>query len=183
MLFEGGIRVPLAIRWPGVIKPHSSSEVPVCGIDFFPTIAEIAGNKNLPQNIDGVSITPLLKQTGGIKRDSLFWHYPHYHRFGYMPSGAILEGRYKLIEWYERSFFDDNHPVSLFDLENDLSETTDLADKMPEKTKELLEKLKNWRKNVGGQEMTINTNFDPKKALFWNENADPNNPQSIGQYY
>ncbi len=183
MLFEGGIRVPFVIRWPGVIKPNTVNSTPVCGIDFFPTFAEIAGIKNLPKNIDGVSLVPLLTKTGSIERKALFWHYPHYHRFGYMPSGAIREGRYKLIEWYEKSFFNESHPVSLFDLESDLSEKNDISEKMPEKTKEFWEKLKQWRKDVGAQEMTKNPNFDPKKALFWNEKVNPNDPKAIGQYY
>jgi arylsulfatase A-like enzyme len=183
MLFEGGIRVPFAIRWPGVIKPNSSSSVPVCGIDFFPTFAEITGIKKLPANVDGKNIAPLLKQAGDINRSALYWHYPHYHRFGYMPSGAIRKGRYKLIEWYERSFFNQDHPVSLFDLESDLGEKHDIADEMPVKAKELWEDLKEWRKNVGAQEMTKNPNFDPAKALFWNSSVNPNSADALGQYH
>ncbi len=183
MLYEGGIRVPLAIKWPNVIKKGTKCKVPVTNIDILPTFAEIAGIKNLPKNVDGLSITPLLKQTGDIKRQTIFWHYPHYHRFGYMPSGAVLEGKYKLIEWYEKSKFGLDHPVSLFDLENDLGENEDLADKMPDKAKELWDKLKKWRMDVGAQEMEINPNFDPQRALYYKENVNPNSPEAIGQYY
>jgi arylsulfatase A-like enzyme len=183
MLYEGGIRVPLVVRWPGVITPGSKSEIPVTGIDLFPTFAEILGIKNLPENIDGTSILPLLKQTGELKRDAIYWHYPHYHRFGYMPGGAIREGKYKLIEWYEKSFFNKVKSVSLFDIENDIGETNDLSEQLPDKTKEMWDKLKAWRKKVNAQEMTINPNYDPKRALFWREGLDPKNAESIGQYY
>ena len=183
MLYEGGIRVPLAIRWPGVIKPGSVSNQQVIGTDFFPTFAEIAGVQDLPKNIDGKSLVPLLKRNKKIDRDALYWHYPHYHRFGYMPSGAILEGKYKLIEWYEKSMFNEDMPYSLFNIEDDLSEEHDLAKEMPEKAKAMWEKLKAWRKNVGAQEMTINPNFDPKKALFWRDTVDPHSATALGQYY
>lgn len=183
MLFEGGIRVPLAVRWPEVIKPGSKSEVPVTGIDFFPTFAEILDIKSLPENIDGNSILPLLKQSGEFNRDAIYWHYPHYHRFGYMPGGAIREGNYKLIEFYDKSFFNQPKSVALYDLENDIGETKDLSDQMPEKTKVLWDKLKAWRKKVNAQEMTVNPDYDPKRALFWRQGLDPKSAESIGQYY
>lgn len=182
-LFEGGIRIPLAVKWPAVIKPGLKSSTPVSLMDFFPTFAEIIGVKKLPENIDGVSLLPILTQSGNIKRSALFWHYPHYHRFGYMPAGAIREAKFKLIEWYERSIFKMKDPVSLFDLENDISEKHDLAKEIPDKAKELWEKLKEWRKNVSALEMTPNPNYDPKKALFWKEDLNPNNFESIGRYY
>jgi len=183
MLYEGGIRVPLVIRWPGQVRPGSKSSVPVSGCDFFPTFAQIAGATAFTQKIDGLSLLPLLKQSGGLDRENLFWHYPHYHRFGYMPSGAVREGKYKLIEWYERSLLNRPRPVSLFDLEEDVGETNDLADKMPDKALELWKKLKKWRRDIGAQEMTQNPDFDPKKALFWNRDANPNDPAALGQYY
>jgi arylsulfatase A-like enzyme len=183
MLYEGGIRVPLIIKWPGVVKPNSRCGVPVSGIDFFPTIAEICGIKTLPRDIDGVSLVAVLKQQGTLKREALYWHYPHYHRFSYRPSGAIRMGRYKLIEWYERSLMKLDHQVSLFDLEEDIGEQHDLADKMPAKAKELLEKLRVWRQAVGAQEMVLNPNFDSKKALFWKEEVNPKHPNALGQYY
>ncbi|NMB81529.1 MAG: sulfatase, partial [Ignavibacteria bacterium] len=151
MLYEGGIRVPLAIRWPGVIKPGSKSDAIVTGTDFFPTFAEMLGIKSLPENVDGKSILPLLKQSGEFSRDAIYWHYPHYHSFGYMPGGAIREGKYKLIEFYDKSFFNQPNSVALYDVENDIGETKELSDQMPEKTKELWDKLKAWRKKVNAQ--------------------------------
>ncbi len=183
MLYEGGIRVPFAIRWPGVVKPGSKSDEPVIGCDFFPTFAEIAGVKKTEHKIDGKSLIPLLKQSGGLNRVDLFWHYPHYHRFNYKPSGAIREGDYKLIEWYERSMYNEDHPVSLFNIKKDVSEEHDLADEMPELTQKLWKKLKQWRKDVNAQEMTINPDYDPEKALFWKAGVDPNSADALGEYH
>ena len=183
MLFEGGVRVPFAIKWPGVVKPGLVNSTPVFGLDFFPTFAEIAGIDTFKHKIDGKSLVPLLKQTGTLDRDTLYWHYPHYHRFNYKPSGALREGDFKLIEWYERSIFGESHPVSLFNLKEDIGETKDLADQMPDFANKLWKKLKDWRKEIDAQEMTKNPNFDPKKALFWNTNVDPNSATALGQYY
>jgi arylsulfatase A-like enzyme len=183
LLYEGGIRVPFAIRWPGVVKPGRKSDEPVIGCDFFPTFAEMAGVKKFDHTIDGVSLVPLLKKGGKLNRKDLFWHFPHYHRFSYKPSGAIREGDYKLIEWYERSMFNEDHPVSLFNLKEDVSERHDLADEMPELADRLWKKLKQWRKDVGAQEMTKNPNFDPKKALFWKASVNPNSADAEGEYH
>lgn len=182
MLYEGGIRVPLAIRWPGVVKPGSVSSVPVIGNDFFPTFAEIAGAAPGGQPIDGVSLVPLLKEGRAPAREALFWHYPHYHRFNYRPSGAVRVGDFKLIEWYERSMTGGSHPVSLYNIKDDISETKDLADQMPDLANQLWARLKQWRKDVGAQDMTVNPAFDPARALFWNPKVNPNNADALGQY-
>lgn len=183
-LFEGGIRIPLAVRYPKMIKPGKKCTVPVSLMDFFPTFAEILGIKNLPSEIDGVSLVPLFKGETKLGREALYWHYPHYHRFGYMPAGAIREGNYKLIEWYERSILKLDRPVSLFDLESDIGERNDLASKNQKKAKELWEKLVEWRRKVGALEMSLNPNFDPRKALFWNEKVNPAKDfGSLGYYY
>ncbi len=183
MLYEGGIRVPFAVRWPGVVKPGTKSDEPVIGCDFLPTFADIAGVKKFDHKIDGLSLVPLFKGGKKLNRENLYWHYPHYHRFNYKPSGAIREGDYKLIEWYERSMFNEDHPVSLFNIKKDISERHDLADEMPELAEKLWKKLKKWRKDVGAQEMTINPNFDPKRALFWNAKVDPNSADAEGEYH
>jgi arylsulfatase A-like enzyme len=183
MLYEGGIRVPFAVRWPGVVKPGTKTDEPVIGCDFLPTFADIAGVKKFDHKIDGLSLVPLFKGKQKLDRENLYWHYPHYHRFNYKPSGAIREGDYKLIEWYERSMFNEDHPVSLFNIKKDISERHDLADEMPELAEKLWKKLKKWRKDVGAQEMTINPNFDPKRALFWNAKVDPNSADAEGEYH
>ena len=155
-MYEGGIREPWIVKWPGVLTPGTTCHVPVSSIDFYPTILEMAGAKGDPKHVpDGLSIVPLLKQTGTLDRDALYWHYPHYHIT--KPCGGIRCGDLKLIEYFE----DDR--IELYDLKNDLSETTDLAAKMPEKAAELRKKLHDWRAAVGAQMPTPNPDHDPAK--------------------
>ena len=172
MLYEGGIRVPLAIRWPGVVKPGSVCRVPVISNDFFPTFAEAVGVNPKVQNIDGVSLIPVLTGGDRLNREALYWHYPHYHRQGFKPCGAIREGDFKLIEWYEPTLLGEPHQVDLYNLKEDIGETTNLAEEMTEKARELREKLRQWRKAVGAQEMTVNPNYDPERA-DWPEADQP----------
>jgi len=151
-LYEGGIREPWIVKWPGVVEPGSTCSVPVISTDFYPTILEIAGLKPDPKQApDGVSIVPLLKQTGTIDREALYWHYPHYH-IG-PPGGAIRCGDWKLIEYYE------DGRLELYNLRNDLSEKTNLAARMPQKAAELRKKLDSWRKAVGAQMPRPNPNY------------------------
>jgi len=136
--YEGGIRVPLIVRWPGVVEPGTVSNVPVTSVDYFPTILEIAQiDEPKDRAIDGLSLVPVLKQTGGLDREDLFWHFPHY-RFARGPYSIIRSGDWKLIKWYQDSEFE------LFNLAKDLGEATDLAAEMPEKVKELDAKLVAW---------------------------------------
>jgi arylsulfatase A-like enzyme len=169
-IFEGGIRVPLVIRWPGVIKAGSVSDALVCSEDFFPTIMEMAGIQYEKIKLDGFSLLPLLKQTGPLSRETLFWHYPHYHHQGYKPGGAIREGAYKLIEWYEPTLLNEEHQINLYNLSEDIGESRDLAAEMPDLAKELVDKLHNWRKSIEAQEMKINPNYDAQKADWRFEN-------------
>jgi uncharacterized sulfatase len=159
-LYEGGIREPLIVRWPGRAKPGSVCSEPVISNDFFPTLCEAAGLRKFKPN-DGVSIVPLLRNTGKPDREALYWHLPHYHGQGISPSGAVRKGKYKLIEWFEKSI-DGVHTdgaFELYDLEKDLNEQNNLARKMPQLTSELHLKLKNWQKAVGAQKMTPNPKY------------------------
>src|SRR5262249_51955753 len=122
-LYEGGIRVPLLVKWPEVVKPASTSDVPVCSIDLRPTLAEIVGRPPEPARLDGVSLLRLLKQQGSLDPRPLFWHYPHYSNQGGRPGGAIRDGDDKLIEFY------DTGRVELFDLKKDPGESTNLIDR------------------------------------------------------
>jgi arylsulfatase A-like enzyme len=176
MLWEGGIRVPLAIRWPGVIEPGSVSEVPVISHDWFPTIAEIADVDPATEDLDGVSIVPILRRTGTLARDALYWHYPHYHHLGFKPSGAIREGDWKLIEWYEESIAGGPHPVTLYNLDEDMGERVDRAEEMPERAADLLAKLQGWRERVGAQEMALNSGYDPERAHWRFEDSEREEP-------
>ena len=165
-VYEGGVRVPLIVRWPGVAQPGAVSEELVSSIDFFPTFAEIARLKIDDPTVDGISLLPVLRQTGKLARDTLYWHYPHYHHHGIAPAGSVREGHYKLIEWYEESILqgpDADGALQLFDLEADIGERRNLVREMPERTKRMYEKLIAWRKSVQAQEMVPNPNYDPQR--------------------
>ena len=161
-IWEGGLRVPLAIRWPGVIAPNQISEELISSDDFFPTFAELFDRT--VEGYDGVSLLPLLTGSGSIEREALYFHYPHYHHLGYKPGSAIRMGDYKLIEWYEQTLLEENGQVSLFNLREDIGEENDLSVKLPEKTAEMRKMLHTWRKEIGAQEMTVNPNHDPERA-------------------
>ncbi len=152
--YEGGVRVPLIVKWPGVTKPGSICHTPVISADYFPTILDIAAARG-GAPVDGESLVPLLKQAGPLRRDAIYWHYPHYHPGGATPYSAVREGDWRLVE-----FFEDNH-VELYNLKNDIGEATDLASKMPEKTAALRQKLHDWRAHVGAQLPTPNPDYDP----------------------
>ncbi|BDS08902.1 sulfatase [Oceaniferula spumae] len=136
-LYEGGIREPLIVRWPGVTKPGTTSAYQVTSTDFFPTILEAAGLDLLPeQHIDGKSFTTALKDPSKASDHALFWHYPHWGNQGGTPGGAIRHGEWKMIRYYVPG-----RETQLFNLADDPGEQTNLADKHPEKLKELGEKM------------------------------------------
>ena len=174
MIFEGGSRVPLAVRWPGVVEPGSSCEVPVISDDFFPTFAEIVNHQALPGDLDGHSLVPLLKQNGKLNREALFWHYPHYHHLGYKPAASVIAGDYKLIEWFELSLSGEDNAFDLYNIATDIGESINLVDLMPEKARELKTRLNNWQTMVNAQKMTLNPDYDPEKAnwRFQDQAAD-----------
>jgi arylsulfatase A len=134
--YEGGIRVPFLVRWPGTIPAGKVSPQPVCSIDVFPTILD-AADVPLPddRDIDGLSLLPLLKSGGteALDRDELIWHFPHY-RHDPGPYSIIRKGNHKLIKFWDG-------PFELYDLENDLGEENNLADAQPEKVKALEKRL------------------------------------------
>lgn len=142
-LYEGGIREPFLIRWPSVTRPGSECAEPVISTDFYPTILDMAGLPPRPeQHRDGVSLVPLLKGGEELPRTTLFWHYPHYANQGGFPGGAIRQGDWKLIERFE------DGRVQLYNLSNDLSEQTDLADQQPQRVAEMRQHLHNWYRDV-----------------------------------
>jgi arylsulfatase A-like enzyme len=152
-LYEGGIRVPLIVKWNSQIKP-GVCKTPVTSADVLPTILELGGVKP-PKGIvfDGESFWPLLQGKGKLKRNEIFWHYPHYSEEGGIPGAAIRQGDFKLIEWFE------NGRVELFNLRDDISETENLAEQMPLKAAELKTKLHVWRKSVDAQMPSPNPNY------------------------
>jgi arylsulfatase A-like enzyme len=152
-LYEGGIRVPLLVKWPGGTQPASTCDVPVSSIDMVPTIGEIIGRTTPASQVDGVSLVPLLKQQGNIEPRPLFWHYPHYSNQGGRPGGVIRDGGDKLIEFY------DTGRLELFDVQKDPGEGTNLVDRFPEKVAQLAARLKAWRGAVAAQDMSPNPNY------------------------
>lgn len=153
-LYEGGIRVPLIARWPGHVPAAGTSDAKISSIDFLPTFAGLAGG-TVPENVDGLDVTASLEGKAAPSRDALYWHYPHYH--AEKPSGAIIKGDLKLIEWFETG------KAELFDLKADPDEAKDLASEKPDQAKELLADLKSWREKVGAQMMKENPAYDPAK--------------------
>jgi len=155
--YEGGIREPVIIRWPGMVRPGSLCEVPVCSIDSFPTLCAAAGVVLPPERvIDGESLMPLLRESGEWKRDALFWHFPHYRGDDVVPYSIIRAGDWKLIKRYE------GKPFELFDLKNDMAETTDLSEKMPEKVQELDARLTAWLKDTAAKVPIPNPSYTPE---------------------
>ena len=145
--YEGGIREPLIIRWPKVIKPGTISHEPVTSVDYFSTICQAAGVP-LPndRDIDGVSLLDHLKSNGTLElnRHALYWHFPHY-RGKIVPYSIIREGSWKLIKRYE------GKPFELFNLKSDLSEENDLSEILPTKTRQLDAKLRRWLRLTGAK--------------------------------
>ena len=160
-LYEGGLRVPLLVRWPGVAPAGASSSLPVVGMDLFATVAEAAGleaERVASEALDGVSLVAHLANPAAaspLETRPLFWHYPHYHTQGRYPGGAARVGRYKLIEWYE------DGRLELFDLVADPFERRDLAAREPERARALRTRMADWRAEVGAQLATLNPDADP----------------------
>ena len=142
-LYEGGIREPMIVRWPGQ-QPGECSE-PVTSTDFYPTILEMAGLPKRPeQHVDGKSLAPLVKGKS-MDRGPIFWHYPHYSNQGGKPGGAVRDGDWKLIERYETGGFE------LYNLKEDIGEKNNLAEEMPDKVTELSSLLKAWYQETDAQ--------------------------------
>ncbi len=157
--YEGGIRVPLIIKAPGVTRPGTTSPVPVISMDLYPTILRLAGLPLRPgQHKDGLDLTPVLKGAKSLPRKALFWHYPHYHGSSWTPGAAIRAGRWKYIEFYDWG------TRELYDLEKDQGERHNLAGEYPEKMRELRAMLHAWQKEVGAEMPRPNPNYKPRKG-------------------
>lgn len=144
--YEGGVRVPWIICWPGVTAPGSLSAVPIMTIDLYPTVLEMLGLPDAPDHrSDGISLVPLLRGQGHLPERAIFWHYPHYHPGGATPYSAVRQGDWKFIY-----FFEDNHG-ELYNLKDDPEETRELSGQFPDKAAELRKMLETWRSEVGAQ--------------------------------
>ena len=155
-VYEGGIRVPLIIRYPGRVKDGRTVEVPVISTDLYPTLLDLAGLPLRPQqHVDGVSLKPLLTgEKEALDREAIFFHYPHYHSINSMgPSGAVRAGDYKLVETFEAG------KIELYNLREDIGETKDLSAAIPKLTAKLTGLLHDWRRSSGAAMPTTNPDY------------------------
>jgi len=173
-LYEGGIREPMIVRWPGVVEPGSISDEPVSSVDFYPTFLEVAGVAPHPkQHLDGESLVPLLANEG-FDRDAIFWHFPHYigghtrssdtSTYWITPCAAVRMGDYKLIEFFEGR-------VELYNLKEDIGEKNDLSKKMPERAEKMKKRLDEWLEETGARMPVPNPNYNPA-LIGWTSSND-----------
>lgn len=155
-LYQGGLRVPMIVRWPGHVPAGVVVDAPVINTDWLPTLLELTGQP-VPTGLDGVSLAGLLTGRGSAPDRRLFWHFPHYTNQGSRPAGAVREGDWMLVEFY------DSDDVELFDLRADVREGQSVAGQQPERVARLRQALVDWRMEVGAQVNRPNPNFDPAR--------------------
>ncbi|MBP7140266.1 MAG: sulfatase-like hydrolase/transferase [Opitutaceae bacterium] len=155
-LYEGGLRVPVVVRVPGLTAAGITDDSPIHSVDWHATLADLAG-ASVPGGLDGVSFAGNIRGEYARKARTLYWHFPHYRRsrpgIGASPSSAMREGDWKLIHFYE-----DNH-VELFNLREDPGETRNLALQFPSRSRDLLFRLNAWRVSVAAQPPVPNVNY------------------------
>jgi arylsulfatase A-like enzyme len=175
-VYEGGLRIPLIVRWPGHVPAGKVVDAPVINTDWLPTLLELAG-LSVPSGLDGVSLAALLTGRGPAPKRSLFWHFPHYTNQGSRPSGAMREGNWMLVEYY------DEEKTELYDLSSDPGQEHDLAAQNPERVGQMRAVFARWRKSVGAQENRPNPNFDPEKyrELYIDVDASRFKPDQANQ--
>lgn len=174
--YEGGIRVPLIVNWPGAIKPETVIDVPVISTDLYPTCLALARLEQLPnQHFDGQDLSELmLGKVKKLNRQSLFWHYPHYNEHpASVPSSVIRNGPWKLIETF------DPEGLELYNLDQDLGETTNLATTQTAKLAELHRELVAWRESVGAEMMQANPDYDATSIAQPNKKRKKDTSHSI----
>jgi len=160
-LYEGGIREPCIIRWPGHTVAGRTSDLPIISTDFYPTLLEMCDLEALPeQHVDGMDLTPVMNpysanpeaNQGFIRHRPIFWHYPHWGNQGGTPGSAVRLGDWKLIQWY------DGRPLELYNLVDDIGEANNLAEQEPERTQAMGDLLDDWRESVDAKEPMANPN-------------------------
>ncbi len=155
--YEGGVRVPFIVAWPGKLAPKVVSDVPAVTIDIYPTVLELAGIRPMQSLVDGISLAPLLSKGTKPDRDTIFWHYPHYHPGGATPYSAVRTGDWRLVHFYE------DGRDELYNLSADVGEKNELSAKEPEVAKALRTRLDGWLKSVDAQLPTPNPAADAAK--------------------
>lgn len=175
-VYQGGLRVPLIVRWPGHVPAGKITDDPVVNTDWVPTLVDLAG-RPIPVRSDGVSVAPLLTGRGSLPSRRFFWHFPHYTNQGSRPSGAVREGDWMMVEYY------DDQKTELYDLRSDVRETRDLAASQPERVQRMRAALAAWRKEVSAQENTPNPDFDAAKyrKLYQDVDASQFQPAQADQ--
>jgi arylsulfatase A len=148
--YEGGVRVPMIVRWPGTVQPGRTSDVPVITMDLFPTLLAAASVTPSAPAVDGIDLMPILRGTTDPAPRDLFWHYPHYHPGSATPYSAILSQGWRYIE------FHDGSPAELYHLPTDVGESENLALITQEKATHLRDRLHQWRTDVKAQMPTVN---------------------------
>ena len=166
-VYEGGIREPLIVKWPGKIEPGTESEAIVTSVDFYPTFLELAGLEKSRQVLDGKSLIPELVENVYDPERAVFWHYPVYHHD--VPASAVRKGDWKLIQNLVTG------ELSLYNLRADISEAMDLSELYPVKKNELKSLLENWQKEVKAEFPKPNPNFDKSRRFEWGIHPDRKN--------
>ena len=162
-IHEGGVREPCVVVWPGVAKPGSRCSKVISSVDWYPTLLEMAGLADAPGHApDGESIVPLLKGTGTLRRDAIFCHFPHrIPATGNLPSTSVRQGPWKLIRVYGEG--PDRKPAfELYNLHDDIGEAHNLADKMPQKVRQLDALITRHLADTKALVPFPNPNYDPK---------------------
>ena len=175
-LYEGGLRVPLIVRWPGKIPAGKVIHHPTVNTDWTPTLLELCGLP-VPEGLDGVSIAGVLTDGKEPGKRMIFFHFPHYSNQGGRPGGAVRDGQWKLIEHYE------DGQIELFDLDKDIGETTNVASQHPQVAERLRAALADWRRAIGAQQNAPNPDFDPlaHRALYIDIDPSRFNASIAGQ--
>lgn len=158
-LYEGGIRVPYILKYPGNENTGTTNDLPVAGMDIMPTLLSLSGIEKEIPNIDGIDISPSLNGEE-IPERPLFWHYPHYSNQGGNPGSIIRFGDYKLIDDFETG------KKELYNLKEDIAEQNDLSEELPEITEKLYLMLEEWRKKVNTKMLVPNPDWDEKEPVI-----------------
>jgi len=170
-VYEGGLRIPLIVRWPGRVPAGKVTEEPVINTDWVPTLLELAGQPP-PTGLDGISFAAGLSGRGPYPQRSFFWHFPHYTNQGSRPSGAMRDGPWLMVEFY------DEEKAELYNLAADMSETHDLAAEQPKRVTQMRATLAAWCRANHAQSNRSNPDFDPVqyRALYQDIDSSKFNP-------
>ena len=162
-MYEGGIREPVVIKWPGVTSPGTRCNVAAISTDFYPTLLEMAGLPAKPdQHVDGKSLVPLLRNPfAKFDRGPIFWHYPHYANQGGFPASAVRVGDLKLIQDLEDGAFE------LYNLSDDIHEHNNLEQLETERVEEMKGLLDAWRRETDARSLRPNSKTGAKPPTLW----------------